>query len=788
MKTMKSHFVKKAVVLGICASPMFLHAQSDYRLEEVVVTATKREQSLSDVGLTVSALSGEQLQMKGIANVVDLALSTPGLTYAPTPSGTPVYSMRGIGFFESSLSAYPTVSLYQNQVPMPFPVMSSLVAFDLERVEIMKGPQGTLFGNNATGGAINFIPAQPTEEFSAGIDLGYGRFDTKTIGGFVSGSVTDSVRARAAVKWEKGDEWQRSFTRDDENGKKDNIAARVLVDWDVSESLSLKFNFNGWRNRDETQAPSAIAIRPQNPIGSVGFGGAVTGNEAIFQHPLGPKDNRRADWVEGLPYQDSEFLQGSVRADYEFNNGMTLTSITSYSDYDHENANDGSGVSLMNMDIVQDKGDIESFSQEIRLANDPAERLRWMIGANYEKSEVYQGADLFYQDTTSYLVNGIHYNHYWADHEMENLAGFFNLEFDLNDQITLKAGARQTNAKRDSVAYTGDLGRSEALGGYRLTDFFNMVYGAVYGGAVPVIQPGESVVLNTDTLTTMEPRSKLDEDSTSWSVGVDYKITPDALLYANVMKGYKAGSTPHLSGSIVRAFEPARHESVVTVELGFKLTTQNGRHAINGAVFHNSYENKQTRSKFIDPIFSELDLLLNVPESNIQGAELEITSRLLEGLTVSASATYLDSEIRDYDGVVGSRTLPNGLLEAVTTSYRGVSLPHAPRWSYSLRADYEHGMGNGLVGFAGVGVDGQSDSIGVLTAISEEKDLFKIDSYALVSANLGVRTEDGRWQVMLWGKNITDKTYWTHAMTGYDTAIRYYGRPAEYGISMAYRF
>ncbi|MFA5638816.1 MAG: TonB-dependent receptor, partial [Anaerovoracaceae bacterium] len=586
-----------------------------------------------------------------------------------------------------------------------------------------------------------------------------------------------------------GDEWQRSYTRNDENGEKDNIAARILLDWDPTDNLSLKLNLNGWRNRDDTQAPSAIAIRPQNPIGSVGFGGEVTGNESIFKHPLGPRDNRKADWVSGLPHQDSTFWQASVRADYEFDNGLTLTSITSYSDYDHENATDGTGVSLINLDIVSDTGDIESFTQEIRLANDPSERLRWLVGANYEKSKVFQHTDLRFDDNTSHMVNGFNYNAYWSDQEMKNLAGFFNLEFDISDEVTLKAGVRQTNAKRDSVAYTGDMGRAPVTNAiWSLTEFFNAVYGAVYGGAVPTLNSGDSIVLDPATLTTIEPRSKLDEDSTSWSVGVDYKITPRMLLYANVMKGYKAGSSPHVSGAINTAFEPVRHESVVTVETGFKLTTENSRHTVNGAIFHNSYENKQIRSKFVDPVFAELDRLVNVPKSTIQGAELEVNSRLLEGLTVSAAVTYMDTEVRKYEGVIGSRVLPNGLLEGVTTSFRGVSLPHAPRWSYSVRADYEHSLENGLVGFVGVGVDGQSESIGVLTALSEEKDLFGIDSYALVSANIGVRTEDGRWQAMLWGKNITNKTYWTQAMTAYDTAVRYYGRPAEYGISVAYRF
>src|SRR5690606_22448688 len=156
-------------------------------IEEVVVTATKREQGLQDVGLTVSAISGDMLEQKRINNVADLAQIVPGLNFSQSPESKPVYTLRGVGFYESTLAAYPDVATYIDQVSLPLPILSSLTAFDLERVEVLKGPQGTLFGNNATGGAINFVPAKPTEYFDAGVSLSYGRFDAVDVGGFVSG-------------------------------------------------------------------------------------------------------------------------------------------------------------------------------------------------------------------------------------------------------------------------------------------------------------------------------------------------------------------------------------------------------------------------------------------------------------------------------------------------------------------------------------------------------------------------------------------------------------------------
>lgn len=205
-------------------------------LEEIFVTATKSEQGINNVGMSISALDTEALQNQRIGNVADLAQATPGLTFAPTPNATPVYTMRGVGFYEPTLSAYPDVSIYIDQVPLALPAMSSLTAFDLERVEVLKGPQGTLFGNNATGGAINFVAAKPTETFEAGAELGYGRFNTREASGFVSGPLVETLTARVAIKTVHSDGWQSSYTRDDELGEANNIAGRIIVDWNATDT------------------------------------------------------------------------------------------------------------------------------------------------------------------------------------------------------------------------------------------------------------------------------------------------------------------------------------------------------------------------------------------------------------------------------------------------------------------------------------------------------------------------------------------------------------------------
>jgi outer membrane receptor protein involved in Fe transport len=787
--------VGSAMALIVGATPAFSE-----NINEVVVTANKREQSLSDVGLAISAMSGDDLKLRRIANGADLALETPGLNFTPSPNSTPVYTLRGVGFFESSLAAYPDVSLYIDQAPLPFPSMAGLVAFDLERAEILKGPQGTLFGNNATGGAINYIAAKPTDEFSAGFDLTYGRFDTKEIEGYVSGPLTDTLRGRLAIKTVDSDGWQKSYDNGQENGAQDNTAVRLMLDWDASEDLALSLRVEGWEDKNDPQAPQRIKSTPQYLPGAAGFGGVLAADFATLVYPNPKLNNRDAGWTPGYPQQDNDFWQTSLRADYQINDNLTLTSITSYAELDYKNGTDGDGTYLNSLDIVDDVGDIETFSQELRLANDPSNALRWVVGVNYETSEVNQVTSLTYPDTTSFAVNGITVSEYDSFQEMDNFAVFANMEFDFAEQLTLKLGVRQTTAERDGLGSNHNdlqIDPSDLITpSLSLTEFFNAVYGAVYGiGTVPTIGEDESIVLDTRAgsstfLQTGEPVGKLDEDSTSWSIGLDFKATEDLLFYANISQGYKAGSFPHVSGAIYKAYQTVDQESLLDYEVGFKATMYDGKLMVNGGAFFYDYEDKQLRAKFVDPIFGALDLLENVPESEATGAELEITAFPIDGLVISAAVTYLDTEVIDYVGSVGAEPDPNnpGLLRSIDASFEGADLPYAPQWSFNLRGDYTFALTDELEGMVGVSFIGQSESIGILTPDSSVRKDFEIRDYTIVNANIGIRSVDERWQVMLWGKNITDEYYWQNTIQAYDDIVRYAARPAEYGVTFSMNF
>ncbi|MES2492885.1 MAG: TonB-dependent receptor [Pseudomonadota bacterium] len=757
----------------------------------------------------------------------DLAKVTPGLTFAPTPNATPVYTIRGVGFFEASLAAYPSVSLYLDQVPLSLPAMSTLTAFDLERVEVLKGPQGTLFGNNATSGAINFVAAKPTRTLSAGAELGYGRFNTLTGAAFISGPISETLRARLAVKYTHGDEWQYSGSRtengvpaellaigvpqssarrQDKLGKTDELAGRLIVDWDASDRLRFSLNVNGWRNQSDPQAPQYVGADPQNPPGSAGLGGVVPADLPIFIYPVSPNNARVTDWnPEHRPYADDKFWQTSLRADFDVTDDITVTSITGYSDLKVNKATESDGTPFDTLELDPIVGRVKSFTTELRIANGSQNRLRYTLGANYEHTKADELIDLYIKDTSSFAVNGFTGNVYGSNQRMNNYAAFGNVEFDVTDVITLKGGIRQTKAKRDNLTFspyeTPGLFAGGGLGDCSLTTFFNTVYGLIYQGAVPTIQCGQGIALDTRTnpdgtpfnpatyLTTTPFRGSLDEDSTSWSLGVNIKPTEDILLYANVSRGYKAGSFATLAGAIYDAYAPVTQEKLTDYEAGFKAQLFDRRLSINGAGFFYDYRDKQLRAKFIDPIFGALDKLVNVPKSRVWGAEMSVNAIPVEGLTLGASVTYLEATVRNYQGVVGSvLNTDTGLREPVTASFAGVSLPYAPKWQYSLRADYKFPLNGAVNGFIGAGLNGQSSSIGILTVSPVDRKRYDINARALVDGNLGVESADGRWRASIWGKNIFNKFYWSQIIQAYDSLARYTGRPAEYGVTLSFRY
>ncbi|ETI65815.1 hypothetical protein C100_00385 [Sphingobium sp. C100] len=788
-------------------------AANNSGIAEIVVTANKRVQNLNDVGVTAAVVGGEMLKQQNLTSLSDVAARVPSLSYAAAPNGTPVYTLRGVGFYETSIGAYPSVSIYVDEIPLSFPVLTAHSTFDLERLEVLKGPQGTLFGQNATGGAINYIAAKPTSSFEAGASLTYGRFNQVDVEGYVSGPLAEGLKARIAGRAEFADGWQRSASRPgDRNGKVENYMGRFQLAWEPSSSLRFLLNVNGWKDKSETQAGQHIALQFQNENLSSPPG--QFRNPAVVASPFSANDPRAADWSLSsslygpgkVPFADNDMIQASLRTDLDVGDFGTITALSAYTKFNQRQGNDSDGLPLNALDVPLTVGDIQTFFQELRFANDPHNPLRFVIGANYEWDKVFQEVNIDYSASSATIGFGqlfgfpLSVDTITNRQTMRNYAFFGNVEYDVIENLTLKGGIRYTNARNKA-----NICQTDPQAPYNIGNVLKF-FGAQFQGIPfqPYI-PGECVAINVDSEALANGQfvpavdylpfgaigayqNTLKEDNISWRVGVDYKATPDVLLYVNVSKGYKAGSFPSITGSTLNQYVPARQESVLAYEAGLKATLIDRLLQFNLAGFYYDYKGKQLRTKLNDPTFGQLDVLRNIPKSSIKGFELEFTARPSDHLVVNAAYTYLDAKI---DRFIGTNAGGDTGID-----FAGTPIPYTPKHQISVSANYSQPLTSTINLFVGGTVNLRSSTIATLGGGENPSTInatnagcvYCIRGYVVADAQIGIEDAGKRWRAFLWGKNIGNEYYWSNVVSGYDTVSRFAGRPATYGLTLSYSF
>lgn len=752
-------------------------------IRDIVVTANKRDQKLNKVGQDVSVVTGDQLQARHVVSVEDVTQTTPGLEFSESGTDTPIFTLRGIGFNESTLGVFPDVSVYIDEVPLPFPAMTLHSAYDLQRIEVLKGPQGTLFGENATGGAVNYIAAKPTNTFQAGVDLTYGKYNDFQGDGFVSGPIAENLTARFAIEGERQDGWQYSYTRpNDRNGALDYEAGRAIFDYKPNDRLNVSLRFEAWNDNSQPEAPQLEAFRPQIPAGT---------HPSELAYPFPPDGSvNAADWNPGAmaPRSSRQFYQTALRADYTINDILKLTSITSFEHLDQTVFTDEDGTSLAIANVGPSDGRLTTVNQEIRLSG-TTNKSRFVVGANYEHDYTNENQALFFGDDSSSYPGTLNIDSTGSINTgiIDTYAAFGNLEYDIIPAVTLKGGVRFTQS--DNTTTEQGICNGDGL----VCTLFNIIGDEVGTAPFTPQTTGGNYTLNFNGVPGSVYHGKLDEGNVSWRLGADWRLNDRTLLYANVSRGFKAGSFPTLAGSTFAEFIPVKQESVTAYETGFKVGLFNRNLQVNGAAFYYDYDNKQVRGKIVDPIFDVLDVLINIPRSDIYGAEVDTTwLPPIPYLTFNAALTYLHSEIDAYTG-------PS--LYGITTNFAGTALPFTPAWSYSVSGDYRPKLANGGTPFLNVTVHGQTSEISEIggeqqgfVAGPDNRNApyvsrpFFLPDYTLVDASIGYEFPDQKTTVRLLGKNIFNKLYFTNAVPYLDVNVRYPGLPAYYGVQVSRKF
>ena len=787
-----------AVSLGAAAialSSAATVAQSPL-LEEVLVTAQKREQSVNDIGMAISTFSGDNLKSLGVADTRDLAGLIPGFTAAKSDLGTTIYTLRGVGYNSPNLSSTSPVGVYVDEASFPYPYMSHGLSYDLERVEILKGPQGTIYGRNTTGGLVNFITKRPTNEFEAGFTLHAGSYEKYGMEGFVSGPLSESWGARLAIKSDKSDKgWQKSFSRPGErNGEEDRFAARMLLDYDSDQQFRAQLTFNYWQDIGDTQAGQAVMVSPEAPDYLVpGFASEIIANP----------DNEDADWTgsnqpatwPGTTFVnprpeigiDSEMSSVTARLDYDLSDRLTLVSLTNYADLERDDVSDRGGVKY-EIAVDREVGSIESFSQEFRLTGSSLDGKTNFIGGLYysrdkldDRGQIWAGQNsvlnelrsygdlaLFYElgeDYAAEIYGGFRDWENFTETTFESYAVFGQFDYQVSDTLTLTAGARYTDESHDFAGCSRDLN-----GDTNIFQVWNFAFGTELGA-------GDCGTFDSDTGAPVGPegaKKVLDEDNLSWRVALDWQPSDDMLLYGSISQGFKSGSFPQISANASAQLDPANQEELLAYELGAKVSPSD-MVEFNGAVYYYDYQDKQVYGLIPDPIFITLTKVVNVPESEVYGAEFDVTVFPSEDTFMKLSAAYLQTEIKKYQGYDAS---------GADQDFAGDSFANSPDWQFNLvgahRFDFNDRFEGTLVVDASYS-DSQSSLIG-------NNPTRVIDSYTLLGARLGIEPKNGRWAAALFGRNLTDEYYWTAVHGWGDAVVRYAGMPRTYGVEFSYNF
>jgi outer membrane receptor protein involved in Fe transport len=498
--------------------------------------------------------------------------------------------------------------------------------------------------------------------------------------------------------------------------------------------------------------------------------------DALLAAPAVPKKPRAADWDPGFDFsKKSDFYFLSLRSEIELTSDVSLTSITSFSKFVGDEPLDSDGTAFNNFRLNSQPTLLKSFGQEFRVAG-VAGAVRWVVGANYQ-DQVANQTIIDEMSSSHNSVFGIVFTKtaLIVNQSPETKAVFGNLEWNASETLTFQAGGRYTDQKRPFNGCLADAGAGAI--GVRAGIPFALLSEAL-SGTPTTIPEGGCMTLGDDFKPTLV-ESSLDEDNFSWRLVADWHPTPDTLIYASATKGYKSGSYSFVPALAASQYTPAKQESLMAFEVGFKQELANRKVNLSGALYTYSYRDKQLIGNAIFPVFGSLPVLINIPKSSAYGGEFMIDARPVDGLTFRGGIAYNHTKVkRD----------PIAPIQAYDpfgnpTSYIGEPFPNSPEWQASSDAEYDFPLSDNLRGFFGGTLSYRSGAYAVFGQSAD----FKIPAYALLDLRVGIDSADGNWRLTLWGRNVTNKYHLNGVTLFVDTLNRLAGPPATYGISLSYK-
>lgn len=716
--------------------------------EDIVVTALKREERLQDVGATIEALSSESIRTSRVAELKDLASYAPNVDIKETvPGALPTVTIRGIGLDDFSTVSSPAAGVYVDEIPLSSPGLMSGNLFDLARIEVLKGPQGTLYGRNTTAGAINIVSAVPGKEFDASAKASYGNYDAFDAEAMLNFPLGETAQLRLGVKTVQQGEgfWKSTLLADGTPGRRDighrDIwLGRAQLALQPSDDLDILLKIEGERSRSQMGVPQFNGTygvgTPFVPCAAVLAGGLDnTSCTDVYGYQNTHKNPFEGDWAGTFPYRINQLnLTGKVHyraGDFD------ITSITGYIDFSRFYHIDVDATPLEQFDFDEDE-DVRQFTQELRVGRE-TDLVDIIAGGFYSWDRV-QGDNTNHNDAWPLIfigaASGSGKTAY--DQVTRSAAAYANATWHLGPKVDLVTGLRYTHEKRHYVG------------------------GTTFDIPSPLVGINNTFIDGT-----------IRDSNVTGRIALNVRPAENVLLFASASRGRKSGGFfsgfTNNNGQLI----PYDPETIWAYELGAKTDPARWI-TLNASVFYYDYRHPQTFVRYIDPLTGlSVQKVGNVDHARVFGTDIDLILRPVEGLTLSGGLGLLDTKLSSFTTAAG--TIP-----------AGNRLPNAPSASLTGRARYEFPVASRLK----FSLQGETRYSASVFKEASNDPLIAADRYWLFNGRIALSDADSHWEFALWGRNLSNKRY---EVQGTDLATlgivnKIHNAPRTYGVELSYRY
>ncbi|BFM15103.1 TonB-dependent receptor [Maricurvus nonylphenolicus] len=778
---MKPHktFIAQAIAIALTATASNTYAEEGFTLEEIVVTAQKRAESLQDVPISVNAVAGEFLENSGISNLEEMSAHVPNLNISNTPGANQIV-MRGLGSGASADSFEQSVGLYVDGIYSARSRQFQVPFMDVERVEVLRGPQGVLFGKNSIAGAVSVISAKPTEEFEAEItgkyELEYGSYEVDTM---VSGELTEGLYGRLAIKSADKGGYLDNEALNEDQPEEDTEAVRGVLVWDATDETQVTLKLE---TAEFEQEGTSFQISDYDASASAPLDPVRAGLQALYQGALATSgdDFELNDEIHSDQLSTTEIESDNVTLEVKHAlDEYELTYLFGYSSYDMESASDQDFTDIDFMFVTASE-EYDQVSHEIRLASPVGETFEYMLGAYYIDRELERPLTERYLDLSVFPGAGFvplpapfaafsvadlshnQVNSYTED--ADSWSVFFQGTWNITDEVRATLGARYSEETK------------EARGIYQST---------VVGDSSTAHPLANSFLIGLG-IADSDLERKRTEENLDPSFNMQWDFSADGMAYFSWTKATKAGGFNSSHNTPDENNFEYEEEQAESFEIGVKLDLLDGRGRLNAAYFNTEFDDLQVSS------FDGTNFVTgNAAKAKSQGVEVEAMLALTEEWTIGSNFAWLNAEYDEFQGPCTSNVDEWGAdctaSLGASQDLSGKSLEFAPEWSGNLFADYQTNLSDNLIFSARVDANYSDDY-----TLQPDQDSHNMqDSFWKVNLRVALSSADERWTVALLGTNLTDEE--TKSFGGAQLFIpgAYWANiapPRQVQLSATYRF